>query len=129
VQLLDDSHRTYDLLSEHLLPPRVECLDEFALTRMLRGQFADRIPERSPGVHTGDPGGRADVTQKRLHLLVVVEEGPVQIPRVPVDEDAAEVEYDRIDAASRAFLLHVVEDTSLPPTGRAHVITGDTGPP
>jgi hypothetical protein len=44
------------------------------------------------------PFQRTDVLEKPLHLGLVVEQVPVEMPGIPVDEDPAEVEHDGIDA-------------------------------
>ena len=51
------------------------------------------------------PGGSAYLAEERLHPVGVGEDLAVEVPRVPVDEDAAYVEDDGIDR-SRLHRLH-----------------------
>jgi DeoR/GlpR family transcriptional regulator of sugar metabolism len=43
------------------------------------------------------PGGRTDLGQKELHLRFVCEQPAVEVPRVPVEKDAANIEDHRFD--------------------------------
>ena len=65
---------------------------------MERQQFPRRLGEAAPGVLALVPFRRADRSEEVLHRrLVAVEQLAIEVSRVPVDQDAAEIEDD--DAA------------------------------
>ena len=47
------------------------------------------------------PVGSADPGEEILHHAGISEQLPVQVTRVPVDQDAAEIKYDGIDLLAR----------------------------
>ena len=59
---------------------------------MLGDQELDGLGPRSSRILVRVPLGRGHLGKERLHLGRVVEQLPVQVARVPVDEDAPEVE-------------------------------------
>jgi hypothetical protein len=66
------------------------------------GQLLDRLRPRSSRVLGAIPLGGRHGGEEILHRLLVSEEGSVEVARVPIDEDAAEVEHDRRDASGDA---------------------------
>ena len=84
--------RSRNLPGQHLGPSPMERLDELTPLRMLSDQNLDRLGEGPARVLVRVPLGRGHLGQERLHLVRVFEQLPVQVARVPVDEDTAEVE-------------------------------------
>ena len=91
--------RSRDLPGQHLGPSPVERLDEFSSLRMLSDQEVDALAPRSPRVLACVPFRRGHLGKKRIHLVRVIEQVAVEVTRVPIDEDAAQVE----DHGGRAY--------------------------
>jgi len=69
-------------------------VDQFGLVGMLSFEQASTFGEAAAGVLSSVPLIRADRREKMLHRwLVVPEELAVEMPRIPIDQDAAEVEH------------------------------------
>ena len=65
---------------------------------MFRDERRDRLRPGPARILATVPLGRADRREEVLHRgFVAVEQRPVQVARVPVDQDAAEVEDDSRD--------------------------------
>jgi len=59
---------------------------------MLGDEELDRLGPRSPGILMRVPLRGRYLGKEVLHLVRIIEELPIEIARVPIDEDAAQVE-------------------------------------
>ena len=59
-----------------------------------RDQLGDGVGPGAPAILLVVPRGRRDLGEEPLQLVRVVDELPVEVPRVPVDQDRAEIEHD-----------------------------------
>ena len=80
----------------------MERLDQISPLGMLGGQELDGLGPRSPGVLMCVPLRGRYLGKEGLHLVRVIEELPVEIAWVPIDEDAAQVE----DHCRRCHIRH-----------------------
>jgi hypothetical protein len=90
----------------------VERLDEFSLLRMLGDQEFNGLGPWSPRVLVCIPLRRGHLGEERLHLVTVVEQLPVQVARIPLDEDAPEIE-DHGGRAHRRYRGHSSSGVSI----------------
>ena len=60
-----------------------------------RAQLRRRLRERAPGVMLEMPVLRDDRRQERVERPFVVEQAPVEDPRIPIVQDVSDVEDDR----------------------------------
>ncbi len=95
IQLFEQGDRLLEGAAEHLLPANVVGLDQGGMIGVGGDEQVDRLAPRSPGVLAQVPFGRADLGQETLHRGRIRDQAPVEMPRVPVDEHAAQVEDDR----------------------------------
>ncbi|MCW0447689.1 hypothetical protein NB706_000523 [Xanthomonas sacchari] len=92
-QFVQHCHRGVQRAAQHLRPARVVGGDHRRMRRMQRAQFGHRLLPWPPGILTLVPLRAAHLAQEGFHRCLVVEQTAVQITRVPVDEDAAKIEY------------------------------------
>src|SRR5262249_58274177 len=59
-----------------------------------RDDLGDAVGERSPGIELGVPRLRPHPAQEALHRIGVVEQLAIQVARVPLDHDVAEIEHE-----------------------------------
>src|SRR5215213_7983728 len=83
-----------DRAGEHLWPAFVVRADQLLMLGMASNELLGRLSQRAPAILEHVPFVRRNVGQKPLHLLLVVEQPTVQMARIPVDEDPAQVEND-----------------------------------
>ena len=84
--------------AQHLHPALPEGRDQRARLRVLLAQCLDRLRPRPAGIELGVPLLAADLGEEALHRGVVAgEQLAVEVARIPVDADAAEVEDDGLD--------------------------------
>src|SRR5262245_29116572 len=74
---------------------------------MRSSQNLDRLGPGSPRVLVPIPLCRRHLGKERLHLSGVIEEPAVQVARIPVDQNASEIEDDGIQAR------HIAHPTTL----------------
>ena len=79
----------------------MERLDQLATLGMFGHQEVDSLGPGSSGVLVCVPFRGGHLGKERLHLVGVIEQLPVQVARVPIDQDAAEVEDHRARAYRR----------------------------
>jgi len=84
-----------DRAAEGLRPARAICLDQRALVGEARGQHLDGFGPRPAGILGRVPVLRRDLGKEALHGCRILEQRAVQVARIPVDEDTAEIEDDR----------------------------------
>ena len=70
----------------------MERLDQLSPLGMLGDQEFDGLGPWSPRVLVCVPLRRGHLGEERLHLVRVIEQLPVQVARIPIDEDAPEIE-------------------------------------
>src|ERR1700730_5858629 len=81
---------------------------------MVRAERWDGGAEGHTEVVLAMPGGGAYFAEERLHPVGVVEDFAVEVPRVPVDEDAADVEDNGIDRSRLHRLATFINSALLP---------------
>jgi hypothetical protein len=69
-------------------------VDELLLPGVGRGQLGAGLVEGAPGVEGGVPLDRADLGQEALAVGLVGDQVPVQVARIPVEQDPTDVEDD-----------------------------------
>ena len=93
-QLGEDLDRTGDRSGDHLIKAGTIGVDQFGLVGMLSFEQAGAFHEATAGVLSSVPLIGADRREKMLHrCLVIPEELPIEMPRIPIDQHAAEVEH------------------------------------
>ncbi len=90
----EDVERSFVDASHHLLAALRPGPDQLGQFGMLSDQFGTRRLGRYAPIVGVVPGGRADLGEEPLHLRLVVEQAAVEVPGVPVQQDAAQVEHD-----------------------------------
>jgi hypothetical protein len=73
-------------------------VDELLLPGVSCGQLGAGLVEGAPGVEGGVPLERADLGEEALPLGLVGDQVPVQVARVPVEQDPTDVEDDGLQA-------------------------------
>src|SRR5438045_9097290 len=82
-------------------------LDQLPPLRILGDKNLDRLGPRSPRVLVPIPLRRRHLGKERLHLIRIIEQLPVQVARIPVDQNAPEIEDDRSQTC------HITHPTTL----------------
>ena len=114
VQLTEELGGAGDLAGDHVVVPVVPEADRRVVLGVQGDQLRDRLGHRAAAVVLGVPRPRAHLGEEPLHLVLVGQHLPVQVARVPVDQDAAEVEDDGLQAA-----IHSSTTRSSIPRGSA----------
>src|SRR5436305_9108391 len=76
------------------MPALVEGADFLFIVGKQRAAFDHGFGKRLAAIELEDPVPRADVAQERLHLRFIREHRAVEMTRVPVDQDLADIEHD-----------------------------------
>jgi hypothetical protein len=93
-QFLRDRQRVVERAGNHLVEAVTPRLDQVPLVRMTRHQRGDRLVEGTAGVLPRIPFAGAHLGQEALHRgLVAGKQLAVEVPRIPVEQDAAQVEH------------------------------------
>ena len=98
LECLQHFHRLGNLAAQHVRPALVIRRDHLRVVGMTRDEISDGIAPGTPGILPLVPCGRADLGEKTLHRRLVVEQLPVQVTGIPVDQHAAEIEYHDLDS-------------------------------
>src|SRR5690606_26946048 len=92
---LEARYGVRELSGKHMLPHRAVARDPARMLRMALGQRARLRIERRAAVEPGVPGGRADAGEEGVDLGgIAAEVITKEVARIPIDEDAAEIEHD-----------------------------------
>src|ERR671933_3093682 len=86
MELPEYPYRALEALAEHLVPAKVVRLDLVSVFGVFGAQELYHLLERTAAIQLGVPLWRADRGEERFYLLFAVEDAPVEVPRVPVDE-------------------------------------------
>src|SRR5262249_49366286 len=90
--------RIGDRPGQHLLPAMMVGRDQLAMLRVAGDEQRHRLVPAAAGILLLVPFLRAHRGEEILHCASIGEELAVEVARVPVDEDAAEIEDDGLDA-------------------------------
>src|SRR6516164_1998377 len=92
-QLSEDVDRAGDRPRHHLVEAGAVGVDQLGLVGMLELEQAGAFSKAAPGVLASVPFMGADIRQKMLHRrLVSGKQLAVEVPRVPIDQHAADIE-------------------------------------
>ena len=100
-ELVEDRDAAVDGAGERLVPARVEGADRRGVAGMARGERGDALVPGQAGVEREVPVVEAHVVEEGVDRRVVGEKLAEEQPRVPADEDVADVE-DHGDGSGRA---------------------------
>jgi hypothetical protein len=97
VQIPQNRNRTIDRASDHLVLSGAERVDQLHLVGVLGREQPGALGKAAAGIVVAVPFVGAHGGKKMLHpRFVAGEQLAVEMPRVPVDQHAAEVEHDDI---------------------------------
>jgi hypothetical protein len=98
LEFLHDRDALFQHARHHLVPALIERADQRFVIGKLRDQFIGGVDDRLAAVLADHPVHRADVSEKPAALRFVGDQFAVKVLGTPVDQHAAEIEHDCLDA-------------------------------
>ena len=94
IEIADDIVHSRDRGSDTLVEPRAPRGDQRGMLRMQRGKLRRGVGEVAASIMLEMPIDRDDIAQERVERPIVLDQALVQDPRIPVVQDATDVEDD-----------------------------------